>query len=312
MMTSSSVLPLSYFFKRPKYWLGLLFFGLAWLVAKLPITAQLKLADILGWLLLKLAKRRKNIAKTNLNLCFPDLTDEERESLLRKNFQQTALAIIETAACWLSDLQSRHKNTHIIGQEYLEQAQAEGNGVIVLFFHLTTMEIAGCLLGHHFDFNAMYKPNKNKLIERMMCNGRLRHLRALLTQNDARSTIKALKKNQTVWYSTDQNYGTKKGVFAPFFGIQASTITATTKFAKISGAKVVPFTSKRIDDGKGFELAFHPALENFPGDSPEDDAKRINLFLENYLKDNPVDYMWLHQRFRTRPPGEPRIYPKRK
>jgi Kdo2-lipid IVA lauroyltransferase/acyltransferase len=122
--------------------------------------------------------------------------------------------------------------------------------------------------------------------------------------------VKALKSNEIVWYSTDQNFGNKKGIFAPFFGTQASTITAISKFSKMTGATVIPFTHKRTHNGKGIELQLHPEFKNFPAESPEQDAKRINQFLENYLIENPANYLWLHQRFRTMPPGEPAIYTK--
>jgi KDO2-lipid IV(A) lauroyltransferase len=300
---------LTYFFKRPKYWLGLIFMGFCWLIAKLPVSVQIFFANRLSWILLKLAKKRKRIAAINLKLCFPDKTEDERETLLKENFRQTALGIVEIASCWFTDLKSRRINTDIIGKHYLEEAQAQGNGVILLIFHLSSMELGGSILGHHFDFNAMYKPNKNKLIEYMMCNGRHRHIKNLIKQNDIRSTVKALKNNEIVWYSTDQNFGNKKGIFAPFFDTQASTITAITKFSKMTGATVIPFTHKRIHGDKGIELELHPALNNFPGESAEVDAKNINQFLENYLKQNPANYLWLHQRFRTRPPGEPAIYP---
>ena len=156
----------------------------------------------------------------------------------------------------------------------------------------------------------MYKPNKNPLLEQTMTTGRLRHIDHLFKQNDARGAIKALKKNHILWYATDQNYGPKASIFVPFFGIQASTITSTTKFAKLTGATVIPFTQKRTNGGESFELTLHPAFENFPGKNEYEDALQINQFLENYLKQNPEDYMWLHQRFRNRPKDEPPIYPK--
>jgi len=174
------------------------------------------------------------------------------------------------------------------------------------------MELGGVILGSYVDFYAMYKPNKkNLLLEAVMRRGRLRHINHLLTQDDARATVRALKNNQIVWYATDQNYGNKKGTFVPFFGTPASTITAVSKFAQMTGCAIVPFTHKRTEDYRGLTLQLHPALENFPGETPEDDALRINHFLEDFLRENPANYLWMHQRFRTRPPGEPRIYPKK-
>ncbi len=267
---------------------------------------------MIGWLMLKLASRRRVIAATNLKICFPEKSEEERNELLKENFRLTVLGLIETAAVWFSDLKSRKKHSKIIGRENLDKALEKGKGVILLSFHMTTLEVGGALIGVDYDLWPMYKPNKNQLVEAMTRQGRLRHVNKLLTRNDIRGTVKALKSNKIVWYATDQNYGSKAAVFVPFFGIMASTITATTKFAKLTGATVIPFTQKRVDDGKSYILELHPALENFPGESESEDASRINHFLENYLKQNPADYMWLHQRFRSRPEGEEDIYPPRK
>ena len=307
------VKPLSYFFLRPSQWPGLIFMGLAWCVAKLPFSFQLLMAKGLSKLLLKYAGKRRKVTEINLKLCFPEKSEEEREKLLQENFLMSALGIIEIASCWFTDLKSREKHSTLSGVENLEDAQAKGKGVILLIFHFTSMEIGGSLLGHHVDFHAMYKPNKkHPLVERMMRLGRLKHIHGLLTQDDAKKTLKCLKNNEIVWYATDQNYGNKKGVFVDFFGTKASTVTAISKFAKMTGASIVPFTHKRTKDLKGLELTLHPALENFPGESAEEDAIRINTFLEDFLKENPANYLWLHQRFRTRPEGEPQIYPPKK
>jgi len=194
------------------------------------------------------------------------------------------------------------------GKEHLDAAIAKGKGVILLSFHMTSLEIGGCLLGAHYDFHAMYKPNRNPLFDSAMCKGRLQHLSGLLDRDNLRGTIKALKNKQIVWYAADQNYGGKTVVFVPFFGIQTATITATSKLAKMTGASIVPFTQRRLDSTDSYQLDLYPALDNFPSGSETQDAARINGFLQSYLEQYPVDYMWLHQRFRSRPKGEKPIY----
>ncbi len=302
---------ISFYLKKPKYWLGLILFQLIRLIGNLPLSIQVWLGRLLGKMMHLLASRRRLIAQINLKLCFPEMSEKQRALLLKENFALTGLALVETAACWFSSLNSRHARTTLTGEHHLKKALAKNKGVILLSFHLTSLETGGCLLGRNYPITAMYKPNKNQLIEDFMCTGRQRHIKAVLQQNDVRGTIKALRKNEIVWYATDQNYGTKSSVFVPFFGIQAATITATTKFAKLTGATVIPFTQARSADGKHFELTLHPELDNFPSTSEAEDAARINLFLENYLRQQPADYMWLHQRFRTRPANEKRLYPKR-
>jgi len=295
-------------FLAPKYWsthFGLLILRV---IAKLPASWRRNLGQMLGFLMRKFAKKRRRIAKINLDLCFPDLTPEQSNDLLQKNLAASGHGLVETASCWYSSLEKQQKNSIVSGQEHLDAALAKGKGVILLSFHMTSLEVGGCLLGAHYDFYAMYKPNKNPVFEKAMCDGRNRHLAGLLERDNVRGTVKALRKNQIVWYAADQNYGGKTTIFVPFFGIQTSTITATTKLAKMTGAAVVPFTQRRLDSDDSYELTLYPQLENFPSGSEMDDATQINQFLEEYLKKYPVDYMWLHQRFRNRPEGEKAIY----
>ena len=303
---------LPYFIARPKYWAGLLAFTLAWVVARLPLAAQRSLSRLLGWLMLHLSAKHKKIVDINLRLCFPQKTEEERQQIIRENAIMTGFGVIETCATWFSNLSSRLKVTEVVGRKYLDEALEKDKGVILLGFHMTSLEVGANLLANHYPLVGMYKPDRNPLIEFMMCQGRLRHIHGLVKQNDVRSMVKALKSNQIIWYAADQDYGRNKAaVFAPFFGIPASTITATTKFARLSGATVLPFTQKRINGGKSYHLEIHPPLENFPGENEVADATQINAFLESYLRDNPADYIWVHQRFRTRPEGESPIYPKK-
>lgn len=303
--------PLNYYLLRPKYWLQLLILLPLKLITLLPLTLQVYLGKFIGQMMYLFAKRRRKIAQINLKLCFPDYSDKQRQALLKENFEFTGLGIVEILVCWLGNIKPRLARTRIIGKQHLLDAIAADKGVILLSFHMTSLEIGSTLLAQHFYMTAMYKPSKNKLSEDLMYSGRLRHVPDIVTQDDARATIKMLKNKKILWYAIDQNYGNKARNFSPFFGIQASTVTATSKFVKLTGAKVVPFIQRRLKDAKSYELEIYPAFDNFPGESEQADATRINLFLQNYLQKHPQDYMWLHQRFRTRPPGEPPIYPKK-
>lgn len=131
-------------------------------------------------------------------------------------------------------------------------------------------------------------------------------------RQDIRNIIGSLKGGMAVWYAPDQDYGRRHSVFAPFFGVPAAMITATARFAKISGAPVVPFFQQRLDDGSGYKLRIMPALEGFPSGDDVADATRINKIIEEEILRQPEQYLWVHRRFKTRPEGEERPYPKRK
>lgn len=293
---------------RLSYWpTHLLLFTLR-CISQLSPTNRIRVGNFLGRVISKLIPKRRQVARTNITKCFPQYNLLQIEQLLRNNMEATGRGLVETASCWFTDLDYQIANSKVLGKEYLESALSKGNGVILLGFHLTTLEVGVSILCHHFPLMGMYKPNKNALFDHIMTKGRLNHFEGMIDRNDLRGMIRGLKNNKAVWYAIDQNYDGKKRVFAPFFGIPTATITAISKLCKITGAKVIPFTQKRLEQPDTYELQLYPALESIPSGDEVQDVTEINAFLESYLKQNPIDYMWLHHRFRTRPPGEDPFY----
>ena len=129
----------------------------------------------------------------------------------------------------------------------------------------------------------------------------------MFTKEELRATVKYLKRGGTVWYAPDQDMRGKDSVFVPFFGIQASTITATHHLARLSGAAVIPFFHKRLDDG-GYAMRLEAPLENFPTEDAVADTARINAWIERMVREAPSQYLWVHKRFKTRPPDAPPVY----
>ena len=127
-------------------------------------------------------------------------------------------------------------------------------------------------------------------------------------RGDVRQVIKNLKAGHIVWYGPDQDYGTRNACFVPFFGVPAATTTAPSRIAKITGAPVIPFTHYRVDNNSAYKVIMFPPMEGFPSDSFEEDARRINEFVESCIREYPDQYWWFHRRFKSRPPGEEMIY----
>ncbi|MOA17096.1 Lipid A biosynthesis lauroyl acyltransferase [compost metagenome] len=123
--------------------------------------------------------------------------------------------------------------------------------------------------------------------------------------------FKLLRSGRAIWYAPDQDYGAKQSIFVPLFGIMAATVPATSKFAKLGKALVVPFTQERLADGSGYRLVIHAPFSDFPGESDEVDCIRINQWIERAVSACPEQYLWAHRRFKSRPPGEPKLYDKR-
>ncbi|WP_312669333.1 lipid A biosynthesis lauroyl acyltransferase [Stutzerimonas nitrititolerans] len=299
-------------FLHPRFWPLWLGLGLLWLVIQLPYRALLALGRVLGKAMYYLAGPRRHIARRNLELCFPDLSVAERERLLKENFASNGIALFEMAMSWWWPQARLQRLAHIEGLEHLRQAQTEGQGVILMALHFTTLEIGAALLGQRHTIDGMYREHKNPVFDFVQRRGRERHNRdaTAIEREDVRAMLKVLRAGRAIWYAPDQDYGRKQSLFVPLFGIQAATVTATSKFARLGRARVVPFTQQRLADGSGYRLVIHPPLEDFPGESDEADCLRINRWVEEAVSLNPEQYLWAHRRFKTRPEGEPSLYRK--
>ena len=301
-------------FLHPRYWLLWLGMALLWLLVQLPYGVLLRLGRGLGWLMLRLARSRREIAQRNLELCFPEQDAAARERLLRENFASSGIAFFETAMGWFWPRWRLARLAHIDGLEHLQAAQREGQGVILMAVHFTTLEIGAALLGQVHTIDGMYRAHKNPLFDYLQRRGRERHNRdaTAIERDDVRGMLKTLRNGRAIWYAPDQDYGPKQSIFLPLFGIQAATVTATSKFARLGKARVVPFTQRRLPGCAGYHLQIHPPLQDFPGDSEEADCLRINQWIEQVVRACPEQYLWAHRRFKTRPAGEARLYTKQR
>ncbi len=297
-------------FLHPRFWPLWLGFGLLWLVVQLPYPLLLRLGRGLGALMLLGARSRRQIAARNLELCFPELPAATRERLLRENFASSGIAFFEMAMSWWWPRARLARLAHVEGLEHLQAAQREGQGVILMSLHFTTLEIGAALLGQRHTIDGMYREHKNPLFDYIQRRGRERHNpdASAIEREDVRAMLKVLRAGRAIWYAPDQDYGRKQSIFVPLFGVPAATVTATSKFARLGKARVVPFTQQRLADGSGYRLVVHPPLTEFPGESEAADCLRINQWVEQAVRACPEQYLWAHRRFKTRPEGEPGLY----
>ncbi len=296
-------------FLHPHFWPLWLGLGLLWLVVQLPYGALLALGRLLGAVMYRVSRRRV-VAARNLELCLPERSAAERDRLLRENFASSGIAFFEMAMSWWWPRERLARLAHIEGLEHLQAAQREGHGVILMALHFTTLEIGAALLGQRHTIDGMYREHKNALFDYVQRRGRERHNldSTAIEREDVRTMLKVLRQGRAIWYAPDQDYGRKQSLFVPLFGIEAATVTATSKFARLGRALVVPFTQERLADGSGYRLVVHPPLADFPGESEEADCLRINQWVEQAVRACPEQYLWAHRRFKTRPEGAPKLY----
>lgn len=305
-MTEPAVSPRLF---HPRQWPAWLAVALLRAGIRLPRAWLFGAARGLGRSFIRLGKRRAEIARINLGLCFPELSAAERDDLTRRHFEAAAVGLFELALGWWAPTR-RLPQAEVRGLEHLRAALDLGKGVILLSAHFTTLEIGGRLLAEaapELPLKAMYRPNENPVLEHLIRRNRIARFGEPIKRDDIRGLIRALRRGEAVWYASDQNYGHQHSVFAPFFGIPAATNTATARIARSTGAAVVPFFTRRLADG-GYEQVIEPALEDFPTADPARDAERINRLIEGWVRQAPEQYFWMHRRFKDRPGDEPRFY----
>ena len=300
------------YFLHPRFWPLWLGLGLLWLIAQLPYKALLLLGRGLGALMYSLARSRRQIAARNLGLCFPHMTAAERKALLKENFASTGITFFEMAIAWWWPAKRLRRLGSVEGLEHLRQAEADGQGVILMALHFTTLEMGGGLLGLEQGVYGMYRPHKNPLFDYVQRCGREQRLLGVIGRDDVRGMLKLLRGGGIVWYAPDQDYGAQRSIFVPLFGVPAATVTATSKFARMGRAQVIPFTQQRLANGQGYRVQIHPPLRDFPTDNEEADCLRINQWVEQAINACPEQYLWAHRRFKTRPQGEPKLYKKKR
>ena len=292
----------------PRYWPTWLGVVTLWCLTLLPYALQVRIGRLIGHLVRLFARHRRHITQVNLAICFPELSDDERRHVLVENFASMGIGLLEMGMSWWVSDRRVQGLCSIEGLEYLHKALEGGNGAILLSAHFTTMEIGGRLLSLHTPFQVLYRRHRNTAMEYVISRGRRSFTDSTILRDNLLAMRRGLKKNIPVWYAPDQDFGSGKSVFVPFFGIPAATITATSTLARMAKSPVIPFVQTRLPGARGYLLKLYPAWENFPGESPEADARRINEFFEARIREHPEQYLWAHRRFKTRPEGSPSLY----
>lgn len=272
----------------------------------LPTRAVHGIGNALGGLLFHWGRRR--VTLINLGLCFPDKPEREREQIGRGVFQRLAGATLDLGRLWYAPVDEAISHVKLIDQHYMDEWRGKVP-VIVLAPHFVGLDIGGARFSAAYpEAFSMYSEQKNKVFDAALRRARLRFGEPLLVtrQQGLRPVLKALKERKPFYYLPDMDFGAKDAVFVDFFGIKTATVTALSRLCQITGAKVVPLITRQTADG--YEARFYPAWENYPTDDAEADARRMNAFLEERIREMPDQYFWVHKRFKTRPEGEANFY----
>ncbi len=295
-------------FLNPKYfmlWLGI---GMLWCVVQLPYPILLAFGKRLGSWSQHFLKRRKSIASQNIRLCFPEMTQQQHDIFLQRNFESLGLGFLETGMAWFWSDKRIRKWFEVEGLENLQHAQAGGRGVMCVGVHFMSLELGGRVMGICQPMMATYRPHNNPVMEWIQTHGRLRSNKEMIDRRDLRGMVSKLKQGEAVWFAPDQDYGSKGSSFVPFFAVDnVATTNGTYVLSRLSHTALLTITLVRKSDGKGYQLYISAPLEDFPA-SETQAAAYMNRVIEKEIMRAPEQYMWVHRRFKTRPTGEASLY----
>lgn len=296
-------------YTHPKFWPMWLAIASLRVVSLLPYRGCLGAGRLIGRTLLLLSGSRQKVIDTNLARCFPEKTTDERDRIKRQCYQNLGISLIEMAMCWWWSDDRLRPLVQISGQENVDAVLASGRGVILLTGHYTSLEIGGRLPTLFMPLQGMYRTQRNRLFDSYLYTRRKSYLVNLVSRKNTRQLLKGIREQVPTWYAPDQDFKRERNVFAPFMGIATATISASARIAEAGNAAMLPYYPERKADGSGYVLHIEPALENFPSGDEVADASAINRTIEKWVREFPDNYMWIHQRFKSRPPGEPPFYP---
>ena len=293
---------------HPRFWAMWGIIGLLRCIALLPFGAQLQLGKLIGKCLPYTSGRRQRIIDINLLRCFPELSKRERNAIKNRSNKNIGISLLEMSMCWWWSEDRLRPLVEIRGKEHIDKALESGRGMILLTGHFTSLEIGARLLALFMPVQVMYRTQKDPLFDRFLYSKRSSYFVNAISRKNTRRLIKGIKKQIPTWYAPDQSFHDEKNVFAPFLGVETATITASSRLAQASNALMLRFYPERKRDGSGYILWIEPPLADFPSDDDIADATKINASIEKFVRQHPGHYMWIHQRFKTRPAGEAGFY----
>jgi Kdo2-lipid IVA lauroyltransferase/acyltransferase len=284
--------------------------GAIWLLQWLPLSVQAVLGRAFGLLLYAVGGSRRRVALRNVELCLPELSAQQRQALVRRHFQWLGRSMLERAVLWHAPEARLRRLIRVEGDVGL--AERSDRAVMWLVPHFLGVDVAGAatqLYQKHPAFD-VYAPQSIKVLDEALLRGRSRFGTAeFYTRADgARTIVRAIKRGLAFFNPADMDFGERDAAFVPFFGQLAATLLAPSRMAKALNMIVQPVVVEILPGGQGWRVEFMPPWTDWPSDDPLADAARMNQFIESQIRRCPEQYLWVHRRFKTRPPGQPSLY----
>jgi len=244
-------------------------------------------------------------------MCFPDMETHERSHLHHQSLIETSKALTESGPMWSwpkDKILSLVRQTS--GEQQLIDAMQTGKGAIIAAPHLGCWEIVGLYCSSHYPMTSLYRPPRLAQLDNFIMSARQRFGAELVPTNTTgiRKLFQAVKNGRLVAILPDQDPGTENGEFAPFFGVQAYTMTLLSRLAQKYRPAVFFTYAERLADGRGYHLHFIKAGDDLYSETLSRSVQSVNEGVEICVRALPEQYQWGYKRFKTRPQGENKIY----
>jgi KDO2-lipid IV(A) lauroyltransferase len=259
-------------------------------------------------LLDKAVPRLRRIAIRNLEMAFPEKSSPEREQIANGVFRSIGRILVAASRFPSIDSDNVHDWIRYDGFEHFEEAKRRGHGVLFATAHLGNWELSAfthSLMAEPMHF--VVRPLDNPLIDRFVERRRTMSGNHVIGRRDlVRGILRALHSNEAVGILIDQNTAADEGVFVDFFGVKACADVGLAKLAAHTGAAVIPGFALWSEQEQKYILRFLPIVE-MTGDA-EADTQHLHTQLEEVIREDPDQWLWIHRRWKTRPPGEAPLY----
>lgn len=276
-----------------------------WLLGCLPLGWLHRLADLLSWPLAGLDFREVRVARVNIALCFPERDAAAQRRMLRAVLRETACMLLESGRVWTRPGERALRWVREVeGLQHIERARAGGRGVIVAAPHLGNWELFGQYLASLGPLSIVYRPPQWAPAEAILLRGRAGADVEQLPAQPAsvRGMLRGLKQGRLLGILPDQQPKVGEGEYAPFFGIDALSMTLLSRLAAKSGCEVVFGWAERLPAGAGFRIHFRPATAAIADADPQRAVAALNAGIEACVREMPTQYQWTYKRFSRRPP----------
>lgn len=284
--------------------------ALMWLLHWLPLPILGRIGKAVGSLLFVLLRHRRHIALTNLRLCLPHLSDQERLNIGRAHFQGYARSVLERGMLWWASPERLKKLIRIVPA--VPTSAAAARPTIFLCPHFVCLEVARVAITMAGSACSMYTAQHNRVFNEALRKGRLRFTpderNLIARQAGIKPIIRAMRDGRPFLMLPDMDFGLRESVFVPFFGMPAATLTAPARLTMATNGQVIPVVTRFLPNYEGWQVIFYPPWDDYPGTDIEAATARMNAFIEARVLEAPSEYFWSHKRFKTRPEGMAGVY----